>query len=87
MNRKTAMDLLLSKVAEGQKEAFVAELRETKTKKERADVLAKYGVALSDEERETIRNSQGNEISDEELGLANGGCNCAYVHCECTGCV
>ena len=87
MNRKFAMDLLLSKVAEGQKEAFVADLREAKTKKERADVMAKYGVALSDEEREAIRNSRGNEISDEELGLANGGCNCAYVHCECTGCV
>lgn len=87
MNRKFAMDLLLSKVAEGQKEAFVADLREAKTKKERADVMAKYGVALSDEEREAIKNSRGNEISDEELGLANGGCNCAYVHCECTGCV
>ena len=87
MNRKFAMDLLLSKVAEEQKEAFVAELREAKTKKERADVMAKYGVALSDEEREAIKNSRGNEISDEELGLANGGCNCAYVHCECTGCV
>ena len=87
MNRKFAMDLLLSKVAEGQKEAFVADLREAKTKKERADVMAKYGVALSDEEREAIKNSCGNEISDEELGLANGGCNCAYVHCEYTGCV
>ena len=87
MNRKFAMDLLLSKVAEGQKEAFVADLRGAKTKKERAAVMAKYGVALTDEEREAIRNSRGNEISDEELGLANGGCNCAYVHCECTGCV
>ena len=89
MNVKKAMDLLLSKVAEGQREAFIADLREAGTKKERAEVFAKYGVSVSDEEREAIRNSRGSEVSDEALDQANGGCSpsCAYVHCECTGCV
>ena len=28
-----------------------------------------------------------NKLSDAELDNAAGGCSCAYVHCECTGCV
>ena len=87
MNMKKAMDLVLSKVREEQKEALIAELREAGTKKERAEILAKYGVSVSDEEREAIRNSCGSEVPDEALDQASGGCNCAYVHCECTGCV
>ena len=87
MDMKKGMDLVLSKVKEEQKEAFIAELREAETKKERAEIFAKYGVSVSDEEREAIRNSRGNEVPDEELDQASGGCNCAYVHCECTGCV
>ena len=87
MEMKKAMDLVLSKVAEGQKEDFIAEFRKAATKKERAEVFGKYGIAISDEEREALRNSSGNEVSDDALNQANGGCNCAYVHCECTGCV
>ena len=87
MEMKKAMDLVLSKVAAGQKEAFIADFREAKTKKERAEVFEKYGVSVSDEEREAIRNSRGCEVSDEALDQANGGCSCAYIHCSCTGCV
>ena len=87
MSKKAMMDILLSKVAADQKDAFIAELREAGTKKERAEVFAKYGVSVSDEEREAIRTSLGGEVSDEALDQADGGCNCAYVHCECTGCV
>ena len=87
MNRKEKLDLLLSKVEEDKKEAFIAELREAKTKAERVAVVKKYGVTLTEEEAQAMKNSAGNEVSDEELDKAAGGCECAYVHCECTGCV
>ena len=87
MNRKEAVDLILSKVEEGKKEAFIQEVREAKTKEERMAVIRKYGIALTKEEAEALKGRKGSEVSDEELDKAAGGCSCAYVHCECTGCV
>ncbi len=87
MNRKEKLDLLLSKVEEDKKEAFIAELREAKTKAERVAVVKKYGVTLTEEEAQAMKNRAGNELSDEELDKAAGGCSCAFIHCECTGCV
>ena len=77
MNRKEKLDLLLSKVEEDKKEAFIAELREAKTKAERVAVVKKYGVTLTEEEAQAMKNRAGNELSDEELDTAAGGCNCA----------
>ena len=87
MNKKEKLNLLLSKVGEDKKEAFIAELREAKTKEERCAIVKKYGVTLTEEEMRAIKNRAGNELSDEELDSAAGGCTCAYIHCECTGCV
>ena len=81
MNRKEKYDLLLSKVEEGKKEAFISELREAKTKEERFVVVKKYGATLTEEEAQTMKNSSGNELSDEELDKAAGGCSC---HCKCS---
>ena len=50
MNRKKALDLILSKVEEDKKEAFVQELRSAKSKEERMAVIRKYGIALTKEE-------------------------------------
>ena len=81
MTKKEKMELLLSKVAEEQKADFVAELREATTKEARQELFTKYNIRLSEEEKEAIK-AQSNEVSDEELDAAAGGCcNCS---CACT---
>ena len=79
MTKKEKMELLLAKVAEEQKAAFVAELREAKSKDEWREVVRKYGIRLSEEEKEAF-NAQSNEVSDEDLDAASGGC---CVSCSC----
>ena len=46
MTKKEKMELLLAKVAEEQKAAFVAELRESTTKEARQELLTKYNISL-----------------------------------------
>ena len=77
MTKKEKMEMLLSKVAEDQKADFVAGMREAKSKDEWLDVVKKYGIRLSEDEKATFK-AQSNEVSDEELDVAAGGC--------CTGC-
>ena len=81
MTQKEKAELLLSKVAEEQKAGFVAELREAKTKEARQELLKKYNISLSAEEKDAMK-TDTNEVSDEELDAAAGGCcNCS---CACT---
>ena len=87
MTRKEKMNLVLSKVAEDKKEAFIAELREAKTPEERLKLVKKYNVTLTEDELKAVKAKNSNKLSDAELDNAAGGCSCAYVHCECTGCV
>ena len=75
MTRKEKIDLLLSKVEADKKEAFIADLREAKTMEERLEVIKKYGITLTGEEEEALKNKEGNELSDEELDEVAGGCN------------
>ena len=82
VNKKEKMDLLLSKVEEGKKDAFVAELREAKSKEERFEVFKKYDATLTEEEVKAIKAADGNELNDEELDQAAGGCSCV-PQCEC----
>ena len=79
MTKKEKMELLLSKVAEEQKADFAAELREAKTKEARQELFQKYSIRLSAEEKEAMK-TDINEVSDEELDVAAGGC-CGT--CEC----
>ena len=72
MTKKEKMELLLAKVKEEQKAAFVAELREAKTKEAMQDLLKKYGISLTDEEKKAMK-SRTKELSDEELDQAAGG--------------
>ncbi len=78
MTKKEKTELLLSKVAEEKKADFVAELREAATKEARQALFAKYSICLSDEEKEALK-AESNEVSDDELDIAAGGC----VSCEC----
>jgi hypothetical protein len=76
MTRKEKMELILSKVAEDKKEEMITEIREADTKEKRTEVLKKYGVLLTEEEFEAVTQEDSNEISDEELDEAAGGCVC-----------
>ena len=67
MTKKEKMELLLAKVAEEQKDEW-------------REVVKKYGIRLSEEEKEAF-NAQSNEVSDEDLDAASGGC---CVSCSCT---
>ena len=88
MTKKEKMELLLAKVKEEQKAAFVAELREAKTLEAKEALLKKYGISLTDKEAEALR-SQSNKLSDEELDqVAGGGCSDGPPdgNCSCSGC-
>ena len=52
MTKKEKMELLLSKIAEERKADFVAELREATTKEARKELLQKFNIQLSAEEKE-----------------------------------
>ena len=85
MNRKEIMDLLLSKIAEDKKEAFIKAFRETKTVEERFAVAKQYGAALTDEEAQAIKTKAGNVVGNEELDGAAGSCCSSCSSCN-TGC-
>ena len=55
MNKKEKMELILSKVPESQKEAFIAELRAADTKEAREELAKKYQITLAEEEKAAIR--------------------------------
>ncbi len=82
MTRKEKMNLLLSKVPEEQKEAFVAELRAAETKKARGELFKKYKITLTEEEKSALTDVD-NRVSDEELDCAAGGC--CSCGCSCSG--
>ena len=76
MIKKQKMELLLSKVPEEQKAAFVAELREAKNMEAIEALVKKYGIRLTDKETEALK-SRTKELSDEELDqTAGGGADC-----------
>ena len=81
LTKKEKVELLLFKVAENRKADFVAELREAKTKEARQELLWKYNISLSEEEKEAMK-TDTNEVSDEELDVAAGGC--CSCSCDCT---
>ena len=86
MTKKEKMELLLARVPEEQKTAFVSELREAKTKDAFLAVVSKYKLSLTDEEKK-VAESRTNEVSDEELDHAAGGCcltpNCVICKTNC----
>lgn len=87
MTKKEKIELLLAKVKEEQKAAFVAELREAKTLEAKEALLKKYGISLTAEEENALK-SRSNELSDEELDqVAAGGCNDGPPggKCSCSG--
>ncbi len=84
MINKEKLNLIISKVPEEQKEAFVNELRDAESKQDRAKVLKKYGINITDEEYAVIKDSS-HEVSDDELDSAAAGC-CSHKACTCNTC-
>ena len=84
MTRKERIDMVLAKIPEDKREAFVAQIREAKDREEKAKVLEEYGVAFTEEEKKALQAEveAGNEVSDDELDQAAGGCSCK---CHCPG--
>ena len=82
MTRKERIDMVLAKIPEDKREAFVAQIREAKDREEKAKVLEEYGVAFTEEEKKALQAEveAGNEVSDDELDQAAGGCSCK-CHC------
>ena len=89
MTKKEAMNLVLSKVPEEKKEAFVTAIREAKNPEDRQEVLKKFDVTLTKDEAMALKKKNANEVSDDELDHAAGGCcNCkcsCKCSCTCTG--
>ena len=82
MSKNAIMNILLSKVAEDRKDAFIAAIRKAGTKEDRIAVITEYCGELTAAEKEEIKKPRGGEVSDEELDSAAGGCNC-MCHCQC----
>ena len=77
MSINEIIELVLAKVPEDKKEAFLAEVNDKNVKKDAA-FLEKYGVKLTEEELEAIKS---NKITDADLDEVAGGCWCSCFPC------
>lgn len=83
ITRKEMMEKLLGKVAEDKRAEFLKELREAQ-KEARKEIFEKYGVGLTEEEKELMKNRVSEELSDDELAKAAGGSGCGcYCYWSC----
>lgn len=80
MTVQEVKELVLSKVPEEKKEAFIEAVTACRTKAEKAAVLEKFGVQLTPEELEAISSSK---MTDAELDEAAGGCSCCCGQTPC----
>ncbi len=82
MTIQEANELVLSKLPEEKKEAFIKAISMCRNKAEKTAVLEKFGVQLTDIELETIGVQK---LSDEALDEAAGGCMCCCDECCAMG--
>ncbi|MER2183735.1 MAG: hypothetical protein ABTA22_09465 [Clostridia bacterium] len=73
MTIQEANELVLSKVPEEKKEAFIAAITACKDKSEKLAVLEKFGIQLTEKELGEFGSAK---IMDEDLDLVAGGCDC-----------
>ena len=84
MTKQEAMNLVLSKVPEEKKDAFVAAIRAAKNPEERQEVLKKFDVTLTKDEAAALKKNKANEVSDDQLDQAAGGCCLQKCTCNCS---
>ena len=82
MTIQEANELVLSKVPEEKKEAFIEAITACGKKADKTAVLEKFSVQLTAEELEAI---SANKLSDEALDEAAGGCMCCCDECCAMG--
>ena len=80
MTIQEANELVLSKVPEEKKEAFIAAITACKDKSEKLVVLEKFGIQLTEKELEEISAAK---ITDADLDEAAGGCACCCGQTPC----
>ena len=82
MTTQEVNELVLAKVPEEKKEAFIEAITACGKKVDKTAVLEKFGVQLTAEELEAI---SVNKLSDEALDEAAGGCMCCCDECCAMG--
>ncbi len=80
MTIQEANELVLSKVPEEKKEAFIEAITACKDKAEKTAVLEKFGVQLTADELEAVN---ATKLRDAELDDAAGGCACCCGDTPC----
>ena len=81
MSIKEHVDFLLSKVDDDKKAKFLAELKKAVGLDAWITVMQKFGVSLTDEEIQMLQGGS-HELSDDNLDVVSGGCDCAMEGCE-----
>ena len=71
MLKKEKLDELFTTIPEEKKDEFIVEFRGAETKEAKKEVLEKYGLILTEEDESVLFS---NELEDEELDQASGGC-------------
>ena len=84
MTIQEANELVLSKLPEEKKEAFIKAISMCRNKAEKAAVLEKFGIQLTAEELEAVNSSK---LTDAELDEAAGGCCGGCGEGDCGACV
>ena len=85
MTKKECMDLILAKVAEDRRNEFISEMRNADSRKDRLAILEKYGIELSDEEKEALLSRKDHEVTDADLDQAEAGSVSVTCECHCHG--
>ena len=87
MTKKEKMDLLLTKVPESDRDAFIADMQQIKSKNDISELFDKYQIALTADEKKDLGKSVTFELSDEMLDQVTGGHNyyCCCT-CNCSNC-
>ena len=80
MTIQEANELVLAKVPEEKKEAFIEAMSACKSKAEKTAVLEKFDIHLTAEELEAISSSK---LTDADLDEAAGGCACCCGQTPC----
>ncbi len=81
MDKKSIFDLLLKKVNPEKQDAFKEELKACASKEDRANVMKKYGVEFTEDEKKYLETLKDSSLSNEELDQVAGGCS--FCTCNC----
>ncbi len=79
MKRKEIMEKIFASISDEKKDEFVVKFREAETTEAKKEVLSKYGIVLTKEDVDAFFS---NELDDDELDTASGGCFSHHGTCR-----